>query len=211
MVPDRKRAGPAAMSRRAFLQASGGVAGGAWLAMHAPAVLAAAQAALRARQAAEPFRNLSPAGGEGLEAVASRIVPTDDSPGAREAGVIYFIDQALGGFMAESSGVLLEGMAALDAVAFERHGEPFSKLGPAAQDDLLRGIEETPFFGLVQFLTVAGMFALPEYGGNRDHLGWALLGFDHRHAWAPPFGHYDAELNDHPAPRAGDDEGHGHG
>jgi hypothetical protein len=24
-------------------------------------------------------------------------------------------------------------------------------------------------------------------------MGWDLIGFDHRHAWAPPFGYYDAD------------------
>ena len=40
-------------------------------------------------------------------------------------------------------------------------------------------------------LTQAGMFALPEYGGNRDHKGWELIGFEHQHVWQPPFGYYD--------------------
>ena len=30
-----------------------------------------------------------------VEAIAARIIPTDDTPGAREAGVIYFIDRSL--------------------------------------------------------------------------------------------------------------------
>lgn len=211
MDASRNRSSRAGLSRRAFLMASGGVAGSAWLALHAPAVLAAAAAAVKARHDAEPFRNLSPAHAEGLEAVVARIIPSDDTPGAREAGVIYFIDQALGSFLAEESGTLLAGMDALDAASLEQAGRPFCKLGPEAQDELLRGIEQTAFFGLAQFLTVAGMFALPEHGGNRDHLGWALLGFDHRHVWAPPFGHYDAELNAAPGPPVHDERGHGHG
>jgi hypothetical protein len=36
------------------------------------------------------------------------------------------------------------------------------------------------------------MFAMPSWGGNRERAGWALLGFDNRHAWQPPFGYYDA-------------------
>jgi gluconate 2-dehydrogenase gamma chain len=34
-----------------------------------------------------------------IDAVAARIVPTDDTPGAREAGVVYFIDRALATFL----------------------------------------------------------------------------------------------------------------
>jgi gluconate 2-dehydrogenase gamma chain len=199
------------MSRRAFLAASGGMAGSAWLALHTPAVAAAAEAALKARQEAEPFRNLSPSLAAGLEAIVARIIPSDDTPGAREAGVIYFIDQALGGFLAEESGTLQAGMDALDAAALEHAGRPFCELGPEAQDELLRGIEQSGFFGLAHYLTIAGMFALPEHGGNRDHLGWALLGFDHRHVWAPPFGHYDAAYHPEPEQHADEGDGHGHG
>src|SRR5882672_1763872 len=36
-----------------------------------------------------------------IEAVAAQIIPTDDSPGAREAGVVYFIDRALGTFFSQ--------------------------------------------------------------------------------------------------------------
>lgn len=211
MSNNREPSGRAGMSRRAFLQASGSVAGSAWLALHTPAVLAAARAAAVARETGAAFQNLSPAQAAGLEALTARIIPTDDTPGAREAGVVFFIDQALGGFMADSAGMLLQGMEALDAAALDAGGAPFAALGPESQDALLRGIEDTDFFGLAHYLTIAGMFALPSYGGNRDYLGWKLIGFDHRHGWAPPFGHYDAEQAGSPAPQAAPAKGHGHG
>ena len=31
------------------------------------------------------------------------------------------------------------------------------------------------------------------YGGNRDKVGWKLIGFEDRFHWNAPFGHYDAE------------------
>jgi hypothetical protein len=37
------------------------------------------------------------------------------------------------------------------------------------------------------------MFALPKYGGNRDHVGWQLIGFPDQHIFQPPFGYYDRE------------------
>jgi hypothetical protein len=37
------------------------------------------------------------------------------------------------------------------------------------------------------------MFALPGYGGNRDAAGWKLIGFEDRHVFQPPFGHYDRD------------------
>ena len=40
-------------------------------------------------------------------------------------------------------------------------------------------------------LTLAGLLALPSYGGNENKAGWKLVGFVDQHAWQPPFGHYD--------------------
>lgn len=207
--PRQREAG--GITRRAFLQASGGVAGSAWLALQAPGILAAAQAAVAARDAGAPCANLSAAEAAGIEAVAARIIPTDDTPGATEMGVVYFIDQSLAGFMAAEADSLRAGMASLDAMAVESGGKPFAALGPEEQDALLRQVEDTPFFGLLQFLTVAGALSLPSYGGNRDHLGWQLIGFEHRHAWAPPFGHYDAEDMGEELPPPARLGGHEHG
>jgi gluconate 2-dehydrogenase gamma chain len=199
-------------SRRAFLQASGSLAGGSWLALQFPGLLAVAEAAAAARDADAPFLHLAMAEAATLEAVAARIIPSDATPGAREAGVIHFIDQALGGFIADSAGELREGIESLDALAAASGaGRPFAELDADAQDAILRGIETTPFFGLMQFLTVAGMFSLPSYGGNRDHGGWKMLGFEHRHGWAPPFGHYDAVVSGAPIHEQDADGGHGHG
>ncbi|NHA15939.1 gluconate 2-dehydrogenase subunit 3 family protein [Thioalkalivibrio sp. XN279] len=194
MKPDRGPCRPSGMTRRDFLAASGGVIGTSLMAAHAPALLAAAGAAAKAHEAGAAFLHLDAAEAAALAAVAARVVPSDDTPGAHEAGVIHFIDQAVGSFMSDSAGLLTEGRAGLDARAVEAHGQPFAALDAERQDALLRQIEETPFFGLVHYLTVAGMFALPIYGGNRGYAGWKLIGFDHRHGWAPPFGHYDAAV-----------------
>lgn len=195
-------------ARRAFLRASGTVAGGALLSLHFPGLVAIAEAAAAARDAGAAFRHLSATEAAALEGIAARIIPTDETPGAREAGVIHFIDQALGEFMAEAAGALRAGIEDVDArAAVAVEGRHFADLGPEAQDAILREVEDTPFFGLMHYLTVAGMFALPVYGGNRDYLGWQLLGFDHRHGWMPPFGHYDGALME--VPPASDDPGKG--
>ena len=58
-------------------------------------------AATHARQAAAQstgaykFEFFTPEEAAEVEAIAARIIPTDETPGAREAGVIYFIDRAL--------------------------------------------------------------------------------------------------------------------
>jgi hypothetical protein len=57
----------------------------------------------------------------------------------------------------------------------------------------LQQVDRTPFFGSLQQLTVLGALTMPQYGGNRDGLGWQLIGFTDQHAFAPPFGYYDRD------------------
>ena len=107
----------------------------------------------------------------------------------------HFIDRALGGFMAGTAPMLKQGLADLDrrAAALSDGAQRFAGLPFGQQTTLLRDIEDGEFFETVIFLTHCGMFAMPHWGGNRDKAGWKLIGFDDRHAWQPPFGHYDAQ------------------
>jgi gluconate 2-dehydrogenase gamma chain len=145
-------------------------------------------------QSASSFVTLDSAMAQGLEAVAARILPEDATgPGALSGGVIYFIDRVLGTSRQEWQALLTEGMQKLDAHAAQAQGSSFAMLDAAQQDELLHSIEKSEFFSTMRTLTMAGMFALPEYGGNRDYAGWQLIGFQHHHVWQPPFGHYDAD------------------
>jgi hypothetical protein len=37
---------------------------------------------------------------------------------------------------------------------------------------------------------------MSRYGGNREQVGWSLIGFEGHHgAWTYPFGYYDAEAS----------------
>jgi gluconate 2-dehydrogenase gamma chain len=127
--------------------------------------------------------------------VVDQIIPPDDLPGAAEIGVVHFIDQAMGGFAADQAGLLQEGLADLDrrARAAVAGSQGFADLAFDQQTAMLQEIDTTPFFEQMIFLTHCGMFAMPSWGGNRERAGWALLGFDNRHAWQPPFGYYDAQ------------------
>jgi hypothetical protein len=57
----------------------------------------------------------------------------------------------------------------------------------------MRSVENTQFFFLARLLTVAGTFSDPSHGGNRDHVGFALLQMEHAPAFHPPFGWYDEQ------------------
>jgi gluconate 2-dehydrogenase gamma chain len=183
-------------SRRGFLLGSGGALGGALLALHWPALAAAAAHAHAAASGRidHTFRVLSPAQARDVAAIASQIVPSGDTPGAREAGVVYFVDHVHAGIYAPYAP---EFLAQLDHFRSEYgRGRPdapaFADLDAASQAAYLATIEATPFFGRMRLLTVAGLLALPSYGGNENKIGWKLVGFLDQHAWQPPFGHYDA-------------------
>lgn len=184
------------LNRRRFLLRAGFFS--AQFTLLASTALTLAGAAARAEdlgQTGATFTTLNATEAEGLLAIAARILPEDDNgPGAMSGGVIHFIDRVLGSSREEWLGLLREGLLELDAQAASRHGSArFSTLDSAEQDALLRAIEDTEFFVTLRTLTLAGMFALPEYGGNKNHAGYTLIGFGHQHVWQPPFGYYDAD------------------
>jgi Gluconate 2-dehydrogenase subunit 3 len=187
-------------TRRQFLRGVGGSLGAAWLAAHWPAIAAAAghaqeHAATPAGDAGDDaLRVLTTAQARDVEAIAAQIVPGGDTPGAREAGVVYFVDHVhAGAFKSQAGDFLadLESFRTAFALAHPGTGS-FADLPPASQLEYLRSVENTRFFGAMRFLTVLGLLALPSYGGNRGKSGWKLVGFVDQHAWQPPFGHYDA-------------------
>jgi gluconate 2-dehydrogenase gamma chain len=175
------------LDRRALLKFGGGLWASALLGANMPAVAAAAATA---REQAS-YRSLSPALGAALDAAAARILPTTDTPGAREAGAVWFMDAMLAGDMAKAMPLMEAGVAQLDGAA----GGSFADLPDARQDELLREIEDGEFFGLLRFLTLAGTFTMSKYGGNRGKVGWDILGFERRHSWEAPFGHYDRGMH----------------
>ena len=84
------------------------------------------------------------------------------------------------------------GLAALDAAARKVHGAAFADLDAAKQDALLSDAEHGKldfdslpsgvFFGALLDLTMEGFFSDPIHGGNRDKIGWKLVGFPGVHA-----------------------------
>lgn len=184
------------LTRRTFLQASGSIAGSTLMGTGLSTFVAVSQSACTARDEAAAFENISNAEARELIAIAARILPTTDTPGATEAGAVYFFDKAFGSFLAATIESKREQMAEFQAgVATAYSGaELFSDLDEADQDEYLKSVEDAPFFQTTRFLTLAGVFGMATWGGNRDDIGWKLVGMDGPpHAWEPPFGHYDAE------------------
>jgi gluconate 2-dehydrogenase gamma chain len=147
------------------------------------------------RQSRAAFSFLSKAEAADIEAVAAQIIPTDETPGAREAGVVYFIDRALATHLSQIADDYRAQLAAFQAACREQHpaARSFASLTPEQQIEYLKTVDHTPFFDTTRLLTVLGMFSAPSYGGNRNGVGWTLIGFEDRHVFRPPFGYYDRD------------------
>lgn len=166
-----------------------------------------------------------------IETAMARIIPTDDQPGAREAGTIDFLDRYLSGLgfiyaKPDGSGFeklqgkradawkqridiirvkYLEGIRELDRRSQSQFGAEFVRLTTEQQDRILAGMEhpalkneagadeaksaepalqqtnaeiDLDFFPLLALHTRQGFYADPIYGGNRDRVGWKLIGFE---------------------------------
>jgi gluconate 2-dehydrogenase gamma chain len=190
---------PLLFSRRRLLRQAG--AGGAAIAgvavagattgvpldVFSPVSEAVAQEAART-PAREPLETLTPAEAAVLEAIAARLIPTDETgPGAADARAAHYIDRALGGALAGARESYRSGLASVDAYARTARGGPFAELRPSDQDALLTDMERgvasgfsagsAAFFNLVLGHVLQGTFCDPHYGGNRNFVGWDLLGY----------------------------------
>lgn len=185
-----------AVSRRRFLQSAGSLSGAVYLRLASPAIIAITQSACSARQEAAAFRILNDAEAADFAAIAARIIPTTDTPGASEAGVIHFIDNAFADEMSGQLGAARIGLANFNAALADSEAadKAFGDLEDHDQDAFLETQEESDFFSTIWLMTISGFFSMSKYGGNKDHVGWDLIDFEGHHgAWTYPFGHYDAE------------------
>ncbi|HUI79993.1 MAG TPA: gluconate 2-dehydrogenase subunit 3 family protein [Bryobacteraceae bacterium] len=185
-------------SRRSFLVHSMAGLNAAWVAANYPAILAAQEHVRQATRAGQVPRltALTEAQAAEIEAMAAQIIPTDESPGAREAHCVYFIDRALATFARNSQSAYVQGLRDLQAKTQQLYPDAakFSALPSEQQIKVLTEMEKTPFFNMVRMHTVIGFFARPEHGGNFDKIGWKLIGYDDSLNFKAPFGYYDAQF-----------------
>jgi hypothetical protein len=182
------------------------------------------------------LRTFSPHEARTVEALTARILPgTPEDPGAREAGVVTYIDNMLAyqeGFvestyreppyaqiyegetppepdddfetvwiaadqierygyqsMLSPREVYRLGVIAVDSYARSQFDAPFISLSEEQQDSVVEAmvsgeategfdqISSQAFFAVLRRHTAEGMFSDPAYGGNRDMVGWRLIGY----------------------------------
>jgi gluconate 2-dehydrogenase gamma chain len=185
------------IARRKFLWLSANAVSGVWLAAAVGELASGAVLSCAPVGHAGAWHTFTDADAAVVDAIAALIIPTDDTPGAREAGVVQFIDRSLETFARDQRSLFDKGLADLRKRVDAAHpgADSFVKLDATQQSALLHDLEssKSDFFSAMLAATAAGMFANPEYGGNRDKIGWKLIGFDDRYFWQQPFGYYDRD------------------
>jgi gluconate 2-dehydrogenase gamma chain len=200
-------------ARRDFLQLLGGAAGAAWLTANWPALVSAAEHAHQATKSDHPVLEVFTADqAREVEALASCIIPSDAAAGAREAGVVYFIDRALKTFFSDTLPIYQKGLEAaqkttaelfpgvprFSAATDEQKLKIFTHIAEESEREnsgprrLAPGTSED-FFQTLRVHTIFGFLVDPEGGGNRDFAGWKAIGRDPSHSFSPPFGFYDKD------------------
>jgi gluconate 2-dehydrogenase gamma chain len=209
-------------TRRTFLSQGAGALGLLLLSSLTPELIAQAKEHAQANAKADgphTFRFLTQQEATDFEAFAAQIIPTDETPGAREAGAVYFADYVLSTINPEQQQDFRSAMALLRiAAAQEQPGvASFAALPVDKQIAVMKRMDKPPdhlatdnssspqpsaqakaaeAFGNLRVTVLMGTFCDPSLGGNKSQIGWKLLGFNDQAYWAPPFGYYDAHAEE---------------
>ncbi|MGH7875984.1 MAG: gluconate 2-dehydrogenase subunit 3 family protein [Candidatus Binatia bacterium] len=150
-------------------------------------------------QAVEKLTVLTPGEAETMAAIAERIFPTTDTPGAVEIGALRYIDMALAGDYAALVPLYRQGLRSINRYASSRYRARFAELTDEQKDAVLIDFEtaQVPgcknaaeFFETVRYHVLEGVFCEPQYGGNKNMTGWRLVNFP-----GQQFGYGDAYID----------------
>ena len=134
-----------------------------------------------------------------LAAIADRIFPRTETPGAVEIGAVQYIEIALAGDYAAFASLYRQGLRVIERRARAKFRRTFCLLSEAQKDEVLIDFETgavagfnqaADFFETVRYHVLEGVFCEPKYGGNRDMIGWRLVDFP-----GQQFGYADAYIN----------------
>jgi gluconate 2-dehydrogenase gamma chain len=128
--------------------------------------------------AASPWRFLTVTEGRTLEAVCAQLIPEDQDPGAKDAGVVNYIDLQLSTRFKRHRPAYRKGIAGIDEVSRTQFGKVFADLTSEQQLIILNTTEEKDrtFFDLLVNHTRQGFYGDPRHGGNRGMTSWKMLG-----------------------------------
>ena len=136
-----------------------------------------------------------------VDAIVEQIIPTDEWPGAKDAGVTNYIDIQLVGPLNRHQQEYRIGLAAIEASCTKLYQKNFEKLSWENQTDFLMKMEsgklsglqkeegntdkiwvegaDRAFFNLVRGNTMQGFYGSPRHGGNKNYVSYKMVGLDY--------------------------------
>lgn len=141
-----------------------------------------------------------------VDLIVEQIIPTDQWPGAKDAGVTNYIDKQLVGPLMRHQEKYRKGLAAVIASCEKLYKKQFGELSWDEQTDFLKKMEsgrlpgslksgksghgeqepnlwtdglDRIFFGLVRDHTMQGFYGSPRHGGNKNYVSYKIIGLDY--------------------------------
>ena len=139
-----------------------------------------------------------------IDAITEQIIPTDEWPGAKDAGVINYIDKQLLGPYLRHQVKYRSGLAAVQASCNQLYGNKFESLSWDDQTEFLKKMEagkladleigdkpnspenkiwkeisDKTFFGLIRDHSMQGFYGSPRHGGNKNYVSYKMIGLDY--------------------------------
>src|SRR4030042_4936698 len=120
------------------------------------------------------------------------LIPADDFPGAKEAGVIHFLDRQLIGYHRRHQNIYRTSLANTRESCIQQYGMSFNDLAEEKKNLFLRSLEDntapgeiwknqvsSEFFNLILDHTMQGFYGSPRHGGNKDYASYRMLKLDY--------------------------------
>ena len=129
--------------------------------------------------------------GECIGAISEQFIPADDFPGAKDAGVVNFIDKLLFQRFPDLKEKYLKGIEAVEASARDSFGKSFASLAWDQQMlflqkmergelviDRWKDISQSEFFEMILRHTMQGFYGSPRHGGNKNYVSYRMMKVD---------------------------------
>lgn len=116
-----------------------------------------------------------------VDAIAEQIIPADQDPGARNVGVVNFIDKQLTSRYRRHQQAYRDGLRVVDETSRAMFKREFVALTSPQQIEVLKKLEagRNSFFNLIRDHTMQGFYGGPQHGGNRGYASYKMLGVDY--------------------------------
>ena len=127
-----------------------------------------------------------------LDALVEQIIPTDEWPGGRDAGVTNFIDLQLTGPYTRFQEIYRKGLKAIQVTCTTKFQKRFEELPFDEQTRFLKTMEsgkmegeswgqgfDRQFFGLIRNHSLQGYYGSPRHGGNKGNVSYKMMRLDY--------------------------------